>query len=114
MTGSQWRSAASRRLLGPCASLCIGLLLVTTMAQALDHCEFLSLRTGHQFCTAQSTPASSTVCLICASGHTPSWAAPVTPVVSPGPITSVCGMIGQSFHSALQIFALHVRPPPSL
>src|SRR5215469_95361 len=114
MTISQRRSAASRRLLGLCASLCIGLLLVTTIAQALDRCELVPLRSGHQFCTARSTPATSTVCLICASGHTPSLAAPIAPVAAPDHITSVCGMIGQSFHSPLQIFALHVRPPPSL
>jgi hypothetical protein len=101
-------------LLASCAYLCIGLLLMTTIAQALHCCELVPLRTAHHFGTARSAPASSAVCLICASGHTPSLAAPMTSVAVPGHITSVCGTIGQSFHSALQMFALHVRPPPSL
>src|SRR5215469_12888161 len=98
MTSSQWRSAAFRRLLATCACLCVGLLLMTTIAQALDCCELVPLQTAHQICTARSAPASSSVCLICASSHTPSLAAPMTSVAAPGHVTSVCGTIGQSFH----------------
>lgn len=114
MTSCQSRPAASRRLLASCTSLCIGILLMTTFAQALDCCELMPLRTAHHFCTARSTRASSAVCLICVSGHTPSFAAPKTSVVAPLYFTSVCGAMGQSFYSALQMFALHIRPPPSL
>src|SRR5215469_150244 len=114
MTSNQWPSAAALRFLAPCASLCIGLLLMTTIAQALDSCELVPPQAAHHFCTARSAPASSSICLVCASSHTPSLASPMTSVVAPGHLTAVCGMIRHSFHSALQIFALHVRPPPSL
>jgi len=114
MISSQRRSAASRELLASCASLCIGLLLMTTIAQALDCCELAAPRTAHQFSTARSALASSSVCLICISGHTPSLAEPFISVVAAGHVARVCGGIGQSFHSALQVFALHVRPPPSM
>jgi len=83
-----------------------------TVAQALDCCDLAPLRTGHHFCTARSAPASSGACLICASSHTPSLAAPITSVVAPDPARTVCDAIGQSFHSALPMFALHIRPPP--
>jgi hypothetical protein len=96
------------------ASLCVGVLWMATVAQALDSCEFTPLRTPHHFCAERSAQAASTVCLICASTHTPSLAAPMTSVLAPDRITSVCGILGQSFRSTLQVFALHVRPPPSL
>lgn len=100
-------------MLAWCAFLCIGLLLMTTVAQAMDCCELVPLRTERHFCTTRSAPASSAVCLICISAHTPSLAAPIVSVVTAGHITNVCATIGESFHSALQMFALHVRPPPS-
>ncbi len=96
------------------ACLCIGLLLMATFAQALDSCEFAPLRASHHFCAERSTQLLPRVCLICASAHAPSLAASMTSVGAPIRITGICGTVRQCFHSSIQIFALHVRPPPSL
>jgi len=87
---------------------------MTTIAQALDRCELAPLHAAHHFCTERPASGSTAVCLICVAGRTPSLAAPMTSVAAPGNISSVCGSIGQPLHSDLQMFGLHVRPPPSL
>jgi hypothetical protein len=96
------------------ALLCIGVLFMATFAQALDSCEFAPLRAPHHFCAERSVQSGAAVCLICASAHTPSLPAPTASVLAPGHITRSCGTLWHPFASALQIFALQVRPPPSL
>ena len=100
------------RVWGAC--LCAGVLLMSTVAQALDSCEFAAVRTSHHCCSEQSPQSGATVCLICASSHTPSLASPMTSDLAPCHISNVCGTTGQFFYVALKVFALQVRPPPSL
>jgi hypothetical protein len=88
------------------------LLLLSTVAQALDTCESVPLRTPHRICEQRSTQSAPTVCLICASAHTPSFLSATTSVSAPGLVSNVGGSVGESFHAALQVFALQVRPPP--
>lgn len=101
-----------KRLLALGASLCIGVLLMSTLAQALDSCEFAPLRTTHHFCADYSAQSAANICLICASAHTPSLAAPLSAVLAPARVNDVCGSLRESSSSALHIFALYVRPPP--
>jgi hypothetical protein len=96
--------------LGAC--LCIGVLLMATFAQALDSCEFAPLRTTHHFCAEYSAQSGSNICLICASAHTPSLAAPVSALLASACVSDVCGLLGEFSSSALHVFALYVRPPP--
>ena len=96
------------------ACLCAGVLLMSTVAQALDSCEFAALRTSHPCCRERSAQSGPTVCLICVSTHTPSLASPMASGLAPCQISNVCGTIGQSFNSTLKVFALQVRPPPGL
>src|SRR5215469_1397511 len=114
MNSCQSRSTASRRMRLWGAYLCAGVLLMTTVAQALDSCESLPLRAAHHSYGEQSNQSTPTVCLICASAHNPSLAAPMTSVSAPARTLNACSIIWQSFHAALQMFALQVRPPPSL
>jgi hypothetical protein len=100
------------RVWGAC--LCAGVLLMSTVAQALDSCEFARVRTSHPCCSEQSAKSGLPVCLICVSTHTPWLAAPLTSDFSPCHISNVCGTVRQSFISAPKMFALQVRPPPSL
>ena len=88
--------------------------LDVTFAQAVDSCEFAPQRTSCQSCAECSAQSAAILRLICASGHTSPFLSPLTSVVAAGHIAHVYRGIAQSFHSALQILAIHVRPPPSL
>jgi len=92
------------------------MLLLSTMAQALDSCESLALRTTHHSCEKPSTPtqAAPSVCLICASAHSPSLVSAVVAISTLAHVSDVSRATGRSFHAAPRMFALQVRPPPSL
>ena len=113
MTDRNPRSMMCKRLLAWGACLCIGVLLMATFAQALDSCEFAPLRTTHHFCADYSAQSASNICLICASAHTPSLAAPVSALLAPACVSDVCASLRESSTPALHIFALYVRPPPA-
>lgn len=100
------------RVWGVC--LCTFVLLMSTVAQALDSCESLPLGTSHHSYGERSTQSAPTVCLICAFAHTPSLAAAITSISAPSHTSNVSGAIGKPFYAPLQVFALQVRPPPSL
>lgn len=113
MISCEARPVASSRIRVWLALLCAGMLLMSTVAQALDSCESLPLRTSHHACGERSNQSSPAVCLICVSAHSPSLASAVTPVSAPIETSNVSGSPRQSFHAALHVFALQVRPPPS-
>jgi hypothetical protein len=112
MADRNLRPAMLKRFLALGAFLCIAVLLTTTFAQALDSCEFAPLRTTHHFCADYSAQTAANICLICASVHTPSLAAPVSALMAPACVSDFCGLRGESSSPALHIFALYVRPPP--
>jgi hypothetical protein len=103
------------RLRGRLSWMCAILLLLMSSAQAMHVCgleEGLRPRPGT---TVQigNLRSGDGFCAICASSHSPSLAAPLVY------LPSLDGLTESSFHgrvvrrSALQIFALYTRPPPS-
>jgi hypothetical protein len=96
------------------ACLCVGVLLMATFAQALDSCEFAQLRTSQQVCADHSVRNAPTICLVCAAAHAASLASPISSALAPLRVAGFSGTAREVFHPALQMFALHVRPPPSL
>lgn len=110
----QLRSANPHRVLECVAALCIAVLLLSTFAQALDLCEFAQLRTSHQVCVDRSTQSAPRMCLICAAAHAASLPSPIASNVAPLRIDSFIGRGSETPPRVVQIFGLHVRPPPSL
>ena len=86
---------------------------MSTVAQALDSCEFAQVRTSHPCFRQQSAQSGPKICLICVSTHTPWLASPMTSDWVPCDISNVCGPIPQSCNSVLKMFVVQVRPPPS-
>ena len=110
---SNLRSTNLRKLLALGACLCIGILLFVTFAQALDSCEFARMRTTQQVSAADSVRAAPTVCLVCAAAHAASLPSPISSVLVPVTITGFSPTPADAYYPALQMFALHVRPPPA-
>lgn len=96
------------------ACLCVGLILMSTVAQALDSCELARVRPSHPCYSQQSAQSGPTICLICVSTHTPWLASPMTSNSVPCHISNVSGTVRQSFNSVRKMGPLQVRPPPSL
>src|SRR5581483_8287162 len=112
MTGATETRGGSVRLWTTLA--CIAVTLVATVGQALDSCEFLAFSAHQEVSAGHSTTRQSSPCLICIAAHSAplvSALAHVAPVLSS---TEAVILPHRALHSALQVFALHIRPPPSL
>jgi hypothetical protein len=112
MRGHSQTSERRVRLWMPLA--CIVVVLVATVGQALDSCEFLALRTHQEVSAKPPAGRQASPCLICMAAHSSPLVANLTRLTPVLHTVEAVSISERAPHSALQIFGLYTRPPPSL
>jgi hypothetical protein len=96
--------------------VCVLFLLVMNTAQVAHVCslpdDVQPLGSATQFQAASSAPSHS-FCVICASSHAPSLAAPFVSIASSGGVSTPALARRPLERSVAPLFALYIRPPPA-
>jgi hypothetical protein len=106
----------TRRSMNWTTLVCILLLLVATSLQAAHTCGIATNPAAKETVSnnSDSLPATNSVCLSCITAHSTAPVASLN-VVSPAvDNTQTVSIVEVHAKSSLEVFALYVRPPPSV